>query len=216
MNELVPLEAEIVRIDGEYLADINDYIRLNEAHMLIESSTNDRDHLLQNAAWQIGGRVSELLKLRPCDISNNSVTIVTLKKRLCKKRRTKSGSWVALDKPNMKQKQTRRVVPIQSELMSEFMTYAYNHQLKPDDRFFDITRVRAHQIVKKAAEKAGINYKNIHLHLYRHGFAVNFLMCGGLLPNLKTLLGHESILTTMVYLRLTQQDVRNDIDKVRF
>ena len=173
MSDLVPFQREIVELDQQDIPF--DYLRPHEARQIIEATTNDRDHLLLNVMWQTGARISEILTLRPCDVDDNGITIVTLKKRLCRKRRTKSGSWMNLPKPILKEKQAKRVIPIQQALLTEFMTYAYKHQIKPDGKFFNISRVRAFQIVSDAAEKAGITYKGVHPHLFRHGFAVNYL-----------------------------------------
>ncbi len=215
MNDLINYNKEIIALDTQDIPF--DYLRPHEARKLIDATTNDRDHLLLNTMWQTGARISEVLTLRPCDVDENGITIDTLKKRLCEKRRTKSGSWAKLPKPILKEKKAKRIIPIQQALLSEFMSYAYKNKLEPDAKFFDIGRARAFQIVDKASEDTKIGkYKNIHPHLFRHGFAVNYLFCGGLFPNLKKLLGHSSILTTMIYLRLTQSDIKQDIDKIMF
>lgn len=109
MNVLIPFQLEIIELDSHELPF--DYLRQHEARQLIEATT-DRDHLLLNTMWQTGARISEILTLRPCDIDGNGITIVTLKKRKCTNRRTKSGSWVNLPKTILKQKQARRIIPI--------------------------------------------------------------------------------------------------------
>ena len=66
---------------------------------------------------------------------------------------------------------------------------------------------RADQIVKAAARRA---------HLFRHGYAINFLNCSGRLDALQEQLGHRDINTTRIYLRLTDEDLTPEVRKVQF
>jgi site-specific recombinase XerD len=61
------------------------------------------------------------------------------------------------------------------------------------------------QIIQRTGRRQGI--PRLHLHLFRHTFAVRFLTNGGDLITLKTLMGHSDIVVTQVYLRLTQQNI---------
>jgi site-specific recombinase XerD len=56
------------------------------------------------------------------------------------------------------------------------------------------------------AEKVAI--PRLHLHLFRHTFAVRYLISGGDLMTLKLMLGHTDIVTTQLYLHLAQQHVQ--------
>ncbi len=53
-------------------------------------------------------------------------------------------------------------------------------------------------------------------HLFRHGYAINFLNCGGRLDALQEQLGHRDINTTRIYLRLTSEDVMREVAKIQF
>lgn len=61
------------------------------------------------------------------------------------------------------------------------------------------------QIVKRAAEKAGIK-KAVHPHSLRHAFATHMLEQGANLKLIQKLLGHTSLRSTMVYLHLAAID----------
>ncbi|MCL5998692.1 MAG: tyrosine-type recombinase/integrase [Chloroflexi bacterium] len=61
------------------------------------------------------------------------------------------------------------------------------------------------QMITRVGKRTGI--ERLHCHLFRHTFAVKFLVSGGDLMTLKTLLGHTEISVTQRYLKLTQQNV---------
>ena len=47
-------------------------------------------------------------------------------------------------------------------------------------------------------------------HILRHTFATHYISSGGSLPHLQILLGHTSITTTEIYLRLSAAALRAD------
>ena len=78
-----------------------------------------------------------------------------------------------------------------------------------------ITKQRTDQIIKSAARRAGLE-RNVHAHLFRLGYAINFLNCSGRLDALQEQLGHRDINTTRIYLRLSDDDLRREVAKVQF
>lgn len=215
-TELIPIEVEFNEVVTKEYKEISNYIRPNEARMLIEATDTPRDHLMFNVFWQTGGRVSEILTIRPIDIAEAGIQMITLKQRLSKKRRKSTGTWVDRAMPVLTKQVVRRNIPIKPELNAEIMKYAFSTRMQPEDRFFPITSRRVEQILDDLARKCNINYKKVHPHLFRHGFAVNFINQGGSLDRLKKILGHNYIQTTMVYLQLSDSDLRRDIDRMVF
>jgi len=65
-------------------------------------------------------------------------------------------------------------------------------------------------IVKKHTEKSGIK-KNISPHTFRHSFASHLLQGGADLRAIQTMLGHESISTTEIYMHIDKDFVRQEI-----
>ncbi len=65
----------------------------------------------------------------------------------------------------------------------------------------------AWKIFNKAKQKAGLK-RGKGIHSLRHAFATNLLEDGVDLYSIKTFLGHSSISTTMIYLRLTQNGIK--------
>lgn len=68
--------------------------------------------------------------------------------------------------------------------------------------------------LERHAERYGIDKRLVHPHAFRHLFAKKFLEKKNDLTMLADLLGHESLDTTKIYLRMTSQEQREIIDKV--
>ena len=110
---------------------------------------------------------------------------------------------------------------VQDGLVSAILFYAQEMALGRNDYLFPsrkggyITKQRADQIIKVATRAANLE-RNAHAHLFRHGYAINFLNCGGRLDVLQEQLGHRDINTTRIYLRLSDQDVKREVAKIQF
>jgi len=172
------------------------YLTQEEAHRLIDAVENARDHLLLRLLWETGLRVSEAIALRLGDVSRDGIRCLG-----------KGG--------------VERVVFVQDGLVSAILFYAQDRILERNDYLFKsrkgghITKQRAVQIIKLAAHRAHLQ-RRVHAHLFRHGYAINFLNCGGRLDALQEQLGHRDINTTRIYLRLSDEDVKREVRKVQF
>jgi len=178
--------------------DVPVYLSVPEVNAMLEACKDSkRDHLLINLLWQTGCRITEALSITRNDIDTYSLSV----RVQTKKQRNKRGKPVF------------RIVPISPELSNELASYILHYNIT--DRLFAFSRQRAWQIIKKTAIKAGIT-KPVHPHTLRHSFAVNCISQGVPLPVVKDLLGHSSVLTTMVYLKIVQQDARQFLQQVKF
>ena len=75
--------------------------------------------------------------------------------------------------------------------------------------------VRALQIAfKSAVEKAKIQKSDLHFHSLRHSFAVRCMELGMPLNQVQVLLGHESISTTSIYLKINPKDALESYEKI--
>jgi len=172
------------------------YLTPEEAHELIEATGNERDRLLLRLLWETGVRVSEAIRIKLEDVSRDGIRV--------------------LGKGNVE-----RVVFVQDGLVTAILFYAQERALGRGDYLFPsrkgdhITKQRADQIIKEAARRANLQ-RNVHAHLFRHGYAINFLNWGGRLDALQEQLGHRDINTTRIYLRLSDEDVKRELGKVRF
>ena len=172
------------------------YLTATESQQLIEAAENERDRLFLRLLWETGVRVSEAIRLKLGDVGRHGVRVLGKGDR-------------------------ERVVFVQDGLVSAILFHAQEQGLGRHDYLFPsrkgghLTKQRADQIIKAAAQRAGLD-RNVHAHLFRHGYAINFLNCGGRLDALQEQLGHRDINTTRIYLRLTSEDVMREVAKIQF
>lgn len=69
-----------------------------------------------------------------------------------------------------------------------------------------IDRHSVRKLITRLAEKAQVRRANVHR--FRHTFAINFLRNGGNMIALQDLLGHETLETIRLYVRLAQTDLQ--------
>ncbi len=172
------------------------YLTPEEAHELVEAAETERDRLFLRLLWETGLRVSEAVALVLENVGRDGMRV--------------------LGKGNVE-----RVVYIQHSLVSAILFHAQEQGLERHDFLFPsrkgghITKQRADQIIKTTAKRANLQ-RNVHAHLFRQGYAINFLNCGGRLDALQEQLGHRDINTTRIYLRLSDEDVKREVGKIQF
>lgn len=62
------------------------------------------------------------------------------------------------------------------------------------------------QVIRRLGIRAGV--PRLHAHLFRHSFAVRFLVNGGDVMTLRLFLGHEDIQTTQMYIHLAESQLK--------
>ena len=159
------------------------------------SRKGDRDSLLVILLFQTGLRISEALSLTPRHI----------------------GRYEGLPVLRIKGKgKKNRLVACPESLANRLRSYAYEHKLGDQDRFFAINRCTAFQIVRSAGERAGIG-KPVNPCLFRHSDAIYRLRQTGNPQALKFHLGHSSTVMTMRYLNtLAAEDALRIQQQIKF
>ena len=152
--------------------------------------------------WGTGARVSEALAVRPVDldVQRRMVKVPTLKRR----RKDGTGRLVTAS----------RVIPMAGHTMTPVLAYIVDVARAPSEPIWDIGRQHAWRLVGAALGAAGVEDRRAKPHALRHGHAVHAVLAGVPLNLIQRQLGHASIVTTAIYLRVTGQDVREAYDLV--
>ena len=114
-----------------------------------------------------------------------------------------------------------RIVPFGSRCSKAFLNYIHLHRPEPvvarHNRVFlsmdgaPMTRNSLQSVFTRLKRSSGV--PRVHGHLFRHTFAVKYLMNGGDLVTLQRILGHESLEVTKRYLDLTTAQVQVRYDE---
>jgi site-specific recombinase XerD len=177
-----PYQVPLSKFDSK----LPDTLTHDEAILFIQTLNNLRDKAICALMYGSGLRISEARKLRYDDISraNNQIYISRSKSR--------SDRFAML-----------------SQTTLEILTEYWRKCGKPKGLLFP-NRNRVNPIssniisvhMKNHALKLGWN-RNISAHMFRHSFALNLYNDGVDLLTIQKLLGHKSITSTTIYVRLS-------------
>ena len=175
--------------------DLPPYFTPEEVHRILDLCDRKRDQLLINFLWQTGARVSEVIQVRVADVDfyAGNMKIQTLKRK----------------------KPYYRYIPL-NQLKGNLADYLLEKGLVRNDLIFPITRQRVFGIVQKAVLDAGYDNGRSHPHTFRHSFAVNCILQNIPLIVVQKWLGHSSIQSTMVYLKVRAEDTKAFFDEIKF
>lgn len=170
---------------------------VHQAIALAEPSTG----ALVAFLWATGARISEALAVTPADleVTRRMVRLPTLKRR----RKDGRGRLVT----------AARVVPVAGHHLARVLGHVVASARAPGARIWPIGRQHAWRLVTGALRAAGVEPRRARPHALRHGHAVHAVTAGVPLNLLQRQLGHASIVTTAIYLRVTGQDVREAYDR---
>ena len=168
-----------------------------EVERLIEAATGAgpramRDRALVELLYGAGLRVSEAVGLERAGID--------LERRLV--RATGKGA-------------KERIVPIgreAAEALRRYLAHGRPHlerrhrpELFLNAQGGALTRAGAFLILRRLAERAGLEPARVHPHLLRHSFATHLLEGGADLRSVQELLGHADLATTELYTHVTDR-----------
>ena len=159
-----------------------------------EKRNLNRYYVLFSLLWNTGARISEALSLVVDDIKHDKhIYFRTLKKG----------------------KDASRYVFISESMFEILSRYMREQELVGSSKLFNLSPVAVHKELKNVCKAVGLP-SWVHVHTLRHSFAVYCLASGVHINTLKEILGHESVETTMVYLKVFQPEVDSQLQKVQF
>lgn len=188
-----------------------DVLSVSEVERLIESIDVQTDKGLRDRAmlelmYSCGLRVSELISLKISDLFFGEGYIRVNGKgdrqRLVPVGRTaQEYVMVYLDS------RLEQLKELSNAVRGEQCLFLSNRKTK-------LSRVMVFNIIRKAAEDAGID-KNVSPHTLRHSFATHLLAGGASIRHVQDMLGHQNITTTEIYTHLDPEHLRDAIDKIK-
>ena len=173
-------------------------LSLEEIFRILSKIGNLKHRTMIMTAYSAGLRVSELTHLKCRDIDSKAMRILV---------HGKGGK--------------DRYVMLSTRLLEDLRRYWYAYRpgvwLFPgQDRSRPVGPKTIQRVFKHARDAAGID-KPATPHSLRHSFAIHLLEAGVNLKHIQELLGHSSIQSTMIYLKLAPEctkAVRSPIDRL--
>lgn len=168
---------------------------------LFASSLSVKEYCVIGLLYGCGLRISEVSLLRLQDIESNNQRLKVFQGKGAKDRYTLLPAKLL---------EQLRLLYVQEGRPKEYLFTS-----KQTKRAMHVRSLQL--VVNSAMDKAGYKAKPFTAHTLRHSFATHMLNCGNNIHVIKTLLGHSSIQTTMVYLHLqkhTQLGIVSPLDAV--
>ena len=186
---------------GFRLPDTLSLIEIDKLISAIDLSQQhgERNRSILETLYSCGLRVSELINLQLSNINFNENYIKVTGKG--NKQRLSPISGKALKYLSIYIDEVRIHLDIKKG-NSDFVFL--------NNRGAKLSRVMIFLIIKKLAEKIGLN-KKISPHTFRHSFATHLIEGGADLRAVQEMLGHSSITTTEIYTHLDNDYLRSNI-----
>lgn len=186
---------------GKHLPNVLSLDEIDSILSVIDLSKPEgvRDHCIIEVLYSCGLRITELCNLRMSDLYLDE-------------------GFIRVHGKGRKE----RLVPISRRAVAElhnWFSIRCHIDIKPeyqDHVFVSLTRRKALSrislfvFIQTYAAKAGIR-KEISPHTFRHSFATHLLQGGANLKAIQTMLGHESIATTEIYMHVDREHLREEI-----
>jgi site-specific recombinase XerD len=165
-----------------------------EIELILRQASNEKHRILLMTTYSAGLRSSETVGLRIEDIDSTRMRILV--------RDGKGG----------KSRHVMLSTRLLRALREYWRLYRPRVWLFPGLKKGHLSKDTLSRIFRVTFRRTGIQ-KRATLHSLRHSFATHLLETGTPLPTIKELLGHRSILSTMIYLKVANMtDVPSPLD----
>lgn len=186
-----------------------DYWTIDEARSFLmwAKETECPRFSLYHATYELGLRMEEVVALTR-DSFNFSQKHVHIRQSFCKA----SKQFLPLTKSGHE-----RILGLNPGLIQTISEYLKTHDNKfvfVNHRHQRVTHDSLRHHFRRDQEKAGM--RPIRFHDLRHSFASHFMMNNGNIYDLKSLLGHSDISTTMRYAHLSPEHLKKQASLVSF
>lgn len=157
----------------------------------LKADGKERDVMTVMLLAKTGMRISEALRIKKKDIMNGSVTMFT------------KGHMRTIYFPkSLVQEIKTSLEPLDMEDL-----VLQNKYGKP------YTKRGVDSVLKRSAKKYNIPKEVMHAHAFRHFFAIEFLKRKNDIALLADILGHSDVKMTQLYLRQSQEQQKDAVDK---
>lgn len=196
------------------------YLSPTEANNLLATVKNPKHRIIFLLLIDCGLRVSECVTLRykNFDFKNRVLIVRSLKKR---------------------DKNIVRTIPLSSRLYEQLANYLNakagiqsNDYLFPNPNYQKakeqgktplsvgegsgvrphITRFAVNRVLERIQYKMPVTNINLHPHTLRHTFATQHLSSGTPIHNIKEMLGHSNLNTTLIYTHIPTEQLRKNVE----
>lgn len=199
------------------MKDLQGYFKEGERKAIYNAAESPRDKVLIRLLWITGRRITEILdvKVHEIDFQINMISFHIEKK-------TEKINGIRTKKDLVKLK------PIDDFTAKLLKWYIETAGLKQDNYLFEsefkhgspITRQRAFGIIRKCAEKAGIERVGKtapHPHHFRHSYAIDMakkMKTPGDVRKLQMILEHSNLGVTEQYLQFADEELRDMVEDI--
>ena len=157
--------------------------------------TEYRNWVISNYLLATGNRLSTIcnIKIRDIDFQNNEILLTKVKNR------------------------RQHIIPLSAKLSKILIDYLQYRKGEKDDYLFcnrygeQLNKSAFTSAIKRYNRSRGVEKTSIHL--YRHTFAKNWILNGGDIFRLQSILGHSSIDIVKEYVEMFGSDLKNNFDR---
>jgi site-specific recombinase XerD len=169
---------------------VPEYLEREEIEKLLKASKTPTEKVLVTMLCDTGLRISEFLALTKKDIDWEGGFVFAHREK------TKNDSWIPVSQLSLK-------------ALKEYLEWRHGK----DDKLFPYDYRQVWEWLRKLGERAKLG-KRIHPHMFRHTAAALRRIEGQEIEDLKDLLGHANINTTMIYASLKPRALKERIKPI--